>query len=483
MPGAAPTGRVTRALAWLDDPRDGSGLAAFRVLFGALMVFAVARFSANGWIHELYIAPSFHFTYLGFDWVRPWPGPGMYVHHAIMGLAALGLMFGAWTRTCAALLFATFTYAELIDKATYLNHYYLVSLLALLMIVVPSARVWSIDAWRSQRAGRQERPGAGRPASDGTVSRWAYFLLRGQVAVVYVFAGLAKLDGDWLLRAEPLQTWLQVHTDLPLVGGFIAEPWTAYAMSWGGAFYDLTIVAWLLWRPTRRWAYCVSIFFHVTIWILFPVGVFSWVMLVAATIFFDPGWPRRLSALMRREKPSGRAAPPPRCGSVSRKAALLITAYLIIQILVPLRYTLYPGEVNWTEQGFRFAWRVMLIEKTGQVEFEVRTGDPRTGDGERYTVYPRKELTALQHRMMLTQPDMIHEYALAIAERFRRDGHQQVRVHAHAWAALNGRPGQRLIDPRVDLASSARTLRAKPWIVPLTGASEESGRPKRASRR
>ena len=422
------------------------------------MVFAAVRFWANGWIHELYIAPEHHFTYHGFGWVRPWPGWGMHAHFFVMGLAALGIMLGAWARFSAALFFVTFTYAELIDKTTYLNHYYLVSLLALLMVLVPSGAIWSIDAWR-----KPERASA-------SVGRWAYILLRAQVALVYIFAGLAKLCGDWLLRAEPLQTWLPAFADMPLVGAFITEPWAAYAMSWGGAFYDLTIVGWLLWKPTRSWAYCVSIFFHVMIWILFPVGMFSWIMLVAATVFFDPAWPRRITGAF--DKAFGRqparqlARSEAQRHRLARSIAWLAVLYLVVQVLVPLRFLLYPGNVMWTEEGFRLAWRVMLIEKTGQVEYEVRAGE----DDRRYVVYPRSELTPLQHKMMSTQPDMIHEYALEIAERFRRDGHRQVRVYAHAWAALNGRPSQRLIDPTVDLASQSRSLRAKAWIVKLQPA-------------
>ena len=40
----------------------------------------------------------------------------------------------------------------------------------------------------------------------------------------------------------------------------------------------------------------------------------------------------------------------------------LVVLFLGIQFLLPLRHLLYPGNVNWTEEGFRFAWRVMLVE-------------------------------------------------------------------------------------------------------------------------
>jgi len=125
---------------------------------------------------------------------------------------------------------------------------------------------------------------------------------------------------------------------------------------------------------------------------------------------------------------------------------------LLVQLLLPLRGIFYPGELNWTEQGFRFAWRVMLVEKAGVVEFDVST------DRGRFRVFPRGDLTSLQLRMMSTAPDMIHEYALHLARRFRREGHRQVEVRARAFTSMNGRPSSPLIDPAVNLAALPRSL-------------------------
>jgi vitamin K-dependent gamma-carboxylase len=445
--------RSARLLERLNRPADGAGLAAFRIAFGALMVFAVARFVARGWVKELYLDPAFHFTYFGFEWVRPWPAWGMALHFGLMGLGAVGVLLGAWTRLSAAVFFVTFTYAELIDKTTYLNHYYLVSLLALLLVFVPAGAMASIDAAR------------GRSAL--VVRSWAYALFRVQVGVVYVFAGLAKLNADWLIGAEPLTIWLQVHADVPVVGRLLADPLTAHLMSYAGAAFDLSIVPLLLWEKTRRGAYAVAVLFHVSIWLLFPVGVFSWVMLVSATVFFDPGWPRRWLGTKLAAAPSARAS-----YLLSSRAAAVAAAYVAIQVLVPLRFLAYPGNVNWTEEAFRFAWRVMLIEKSGSVEYRVH------GERGETRVQPRRELTPLQYKMMSTDPDMIHEYALHIAARRRAAGENRVRVFADAYATLNGRPGQRLIDPEVDLAAIPRSLAPQSFIVPL---APESGRLEQAS--
>jgi hypothetical protein len=142
-------------------------------------------------------------------------------------------------------------------------------------------------------------------------------------------------------------------------------------------------------------------------------------------------------------------------------------AYLLLQASLPLRHLLYPGEVNWHEQGFRFAWRVMLVEKAGQAQFRVVTD----AEDRSFVVYPREQLTPLQYKMMSTQPDMIQQFARHLARRFIEQGHERVRVYADVWVSLNGRPRQRLIDPDVDLASAPWSLAPKRWILPLQNSS------------
>ena len=149
-----------------------------------------------------------------------------------------------------ALLFLVFTYLQLVDVATYLNHYYLVSLLAALMFFMPAHRSF---------AGRPTAPDV-----SGRVSRrrGAPICCRVQVAVVYVNAGLAKATTDWLLHAQPLDIWLSARTSLPLIGPYLDLPGVAFVAAWAGFLFDTTIVFWLLWRRTRGVAYLAVLAFH-----------------------------------------------------------------------------------------------------------------------------------------------------------------------------------------------------------------------------
>ena len=422
------------ALAALHRPVDPAGLAVFRMLFGTVLGVLVVRTWASGWIEDLYLAPAVHFTWVGFDWVRPLPGWGMYFLFVIMGMAALGLALGVRPRLCAGVFGLLFTWVELIDKAPYLNHYYLVSLLCVLLACIPTDGAFALRC---------------RPSP---VPWGAYLLLRSQLAIVYFFAGFAKLNPDWLFEGQPLATWLPAFAHWPVVGPWLATREAALALAWCGAVFDLTIWIWLAWRPTRRVAWLAAVGFHALVGLMFPIGLFSWVMAVATTLFFAPDWPRRW---MRPFTGGARRAP----------VFLEVVAgvWLLLQVAVPLRFCLYPGSVLWTEEGFRFAWRVMLVEKTGQVEYRVSATDPPL----EVLVFPRKTLAPLQYRQLVTQPDLILDYAHILADEYRARGHQGVQVRAEAFVALNGRPSQRLIDPDVDLAAWPRGWAPRPWILPL----------------
>ncbi len=433
----------------LRAPTDGASLGVFRAGYGLMMLISVVRFWAKGWIDEIYIQPDVFFPYWGFEWVQPWPAAGMYVHFAALGMLAFLIMVGLWSRPALLLFFFGFTYVELIDRTTYLNHYYLISILALLMAFMPVERAFSL----SRRLGLKKGP--------ETVPLWSLYAIRLQVGLVYVTAGLAKLRADWLFRAEPLHSWLSVHSDMPVFGPLLAQTYVAYAMSWAGAFFDLFVLAFLLHRQTRAYAYAAVVAFHAITGILFPIGVFPIVMALSATIFFEPDWPRRFI---------GRAAPAVDAGAtpgplrpLQKIGFSLLGLHFAFQLLFPWRQFLYPGNPCWTEQGFRFSWHVMLIEKTGQVDFRVVDLDSEKS----WVVYPREHLSPFQHRMLTTQPDMILSYAHHLEEEWKSRGYRDVAVYADSWASLNGRPRQRLIDPEVDLTKEREGWGNKSWIVPL----------------
>jgi len=429
----------------LDAPVDIASLALYRAVFGGLMVIAAARFFTHGWITLDYGVPTHVLHYWGFGWVRRWPLWGMYVHYGVMLASAVAVMLGIFYRPAIVIFACSFIYAHLIDKSNYLNHYYLVSLLSIQMALMPLDRAYSLRA-RLRPASRRDR-----------IRRWMLWLLRFQIGIVYVFGGLGKVGRDWLIHGEPLRIWLSANAELPLLGRFFHWPGAALVMSWGGLLFDLSVVPLLAWRRTRPYAFILLLVFHVITAMLFNIGMFPWIMIASATLFFDPSWPRRW--LPRREEPPRREeVAGARVGPIALAA---LVAYAALQSFMPLRYLLYPGNTLWSEEGFRFSWKVMLIEKSGELELTVVDGE-----GRRRSVSPREYLTSVQARMTATQPDMILELAHIVARDFERRGWKNVKVFADAEVSFNGRHHAPMIDPTVDLAHESDGLGHKPWILP-----------------
>jgi vitamin K-dependent gamma-carboxylase len=450
--------RWERLRARLAEPRDIAALVAFRIAFGLIVMTSSLRFLTYGWINELFVAPRFRFSYWGFGWL---PSPSPAVTYALFdAMAVLGALVavGLCYRVATALVFVCFTYLQLLDVASYLNHYYLVSLLAALMFFIPAHRAFSIDAWLRPRIRAAALPS------------WCTYLLRFQVAVVYVNAGLAKATKDWLLHAQPLNIWLATSTEIPIIGPYLDSPVVAYVAAWSGFLFDTTVVFFLLWRRSRPFAYVAVIGFHYLTHLFFPrIGMFPVIMMVAALIFFDASWPRQLAGLLRRlarrtpgSPPAPLAAAPPAPNHGFVLGTAVAGVFVVLQVLLPLRTHLYGGNVSWHEQGMRFSWRVMSRAKSGSLTFNVR--DPATG--REWQVSPSQYLTRQQEREMVVQPDLILKLAQQIARDFEARGHSGVEVRAEALASLNGRPPAVLIDPRADLAREADSLASKRWIRP-----------------
>jgi hypothetical protein len=241
----------------------------------------------------------------------------------------------------------------------------------------------------------------------------------------------------------------------------LTTPGAIWLMTYGSALFDL-LVGFLLWGRRTFWpAAVVGLLFHLLNSYLFPIGVFPWLMLATLALFRSPDWPRRWLPVGAPTTLAHSPSP----GSVRQTTALvLLHLYVAVQLLLPLRHWLYPGNVSWTEQGHRFSWHMMLRHKD-VMTFVMSVTDPRTG--ERRSIEPREYLNPRQVRQMSYRPDMILQFAHHIADLEQaRTGVRPV-VNVRVMASLNGRPFQELIDPTVDLAAQPDSFAPAHWIVPL----------------
>ena len=420
------------------------------------MLWSIVRFAVNGWISKLYIEPQFFFSYYGFEWVQPL-GEWTYIIFAVCGLSALFVAIGFKYRISIIVFFLSFTYIELMDKTTYLNHYYFISVLSFLMIFLPAHAYYSFDAYRNETLRSQEIP------------RWTIDSIKLLLGIVYFYAGLAKLNSDWLLEAMPLQIWLPAKYSIPLLGDLLQQTWVHYAFAWSGAIYDLTIPFLLLYKRTRVFAFALVVVFHILTRVLFPIGMFPYIMIASALIFFDAGLHNKIltkfSEWLRISKSIFDNAHHYQFPKVwIRKASVgLLALFFLLQLLLPFRYLLYPGELFWTEEGYRFSWRVMLMEKAGYANFKVVNPE----NGQRFYVDNTEFLTRFQEKQMSTQPDFILEYAHFLEDYYQKQSIEDPEIYVESYVALNGRRSQPYVNPNADLTEIERSFKHRTWLLPF----------------
>jgi len=440
---------------YLNTYTDSSPLVIFRIGFGFMMLFSIIRFWSKGWIEKIYIEPSFHFTYYGFEWVKPL-GDKIYILFILCAISSALIAIGLKYKLAIITFFLSFTYIELLEKTIYLNHYYFICVLSFLLIFLPLNSSFSIDNLINNK-------------KSNSVPRWTIDSIKLMLGIVYIYAGLAKINSDWLLQALPLKIWLPSKYDLPIIGDtLMQENWVHFAMSWGGMLYDLLIPFLLLYKRTRTFAFLLVVFFHVFTRVLFPIGVFPYIMIISALIFFDAKFHKKIINILKKIiNPISKRLSQINIQNVkfysNKKIIWVLAIFFILQLTIPLRHLSYNGNIMWHEQGYRFSWRVMLMEKLGYTTFKILDNDKN----QFFYVQNEEFLTSYQEKQMSFQPDFILEYAHFLGKHFKSKGFENIEVFAESYVSLNGRRSQMYIDPEINLLNIKDSFKNKYWILPL----------------
>lgn len=411
------------------------------------MVCECAGALATGWVTRAFVEPSIRFPMIGFEWIPPLGGTAAYAYYGLMAGAAALVASGVYYRAAIITLGTLWTATYLMQTVYYNNHYYLIALLCLLMAATPASADFSVPAMRD-------------PARrSGNCPRWCVEILLCQVGILFAFAAYAKIQPDWL-SARPFDVWLSGLARTRSPAWLFGHPWLKWLLSWGGLAFDGLIVPALLWKRTRMLGVAAAFAFHLFNSFAFRVGVFPYLGLAFLVLFFPP---EAIRTKIFRQQPSVPLAPaherwtPPR-----RVAAATVCAYFALQIVLPLRHHLYPGNVDWHEEGHRMSWRMMLRAKRGTVHFTVVDQT----SGREWQIDPRPMLTQHQREKIAIHPDLIWLFARHLKRDFAARGFPSVAVHADSRVSLNGRPRAPLVDPGVDLASTPwKFFRYNEWIT------------------
>ncbi|WP_343671797.1 HTTM domain-containing protein [Chitinophaga sp.] len=415
-------------------PVDNTPLVLFRILLGFLLFFQSINDIFSGRVRTLFIEPAFTFPFIGFEWLQPLPGNGMYVYFLVMGLLAIMVMLGAFYRVAIVGYTLLWTSTYLMQKCGYNNHYYLIVLICAFMCIMPAHRRLSVDVWLRPRIRSNYCP------------QWCSWLFIAQFGIVYTYAAIAKLYPDWL-SGRYLESTLTSNR-------------IRYFLCYIGIIFDFLVTPLMLFRHTRTYGMIAAGIFHLTNAIVFTIGIFPFLALSAMLFFYPPNVIRQL--LHWPSLSSSITTPPVK--KWKKLAVYAMGIYLLIQVLLPVRYLLFGTQPYWSEEGFRMSWRMMSRNKSGWVYFRVVNNDTR----ESWIDEPEARLNYASLNSLAGFPDIIWQYAQHIKEICAKEGMHHISVYAVSSVSLNGRHPQPLVDPKTDLANTPwEPYRHANWIVPL----------------
>ena len=435
------------------------------------------------------VLPAYHFRY---DVVLPGcdrldGGAWAQAHLQLLAASSLGMALGVWTVGCASCFAVAYGYFVLADRTMFNNHYYLYGLISLLVALIGGAdqtaslpRAW---AWARARRSDGRRSSAPPLRPPLAAAAWHVWLLRLQVCAVYAYAGLAKINSDWLLHSQPMATKLaeEAVPYLPeylpdAVAELVASPAAALLVSLGGAAFDLGAVPLLLCRRTRPLGLLLATAFHTANASLWSIGEFPAVMVATNLLFLDslPAWPgggpSPTSASPRLPpeatgKARGSYSPRPPPSRRERAARALGLVHAGVQLVLPLRPLLvHRGDTLdavHTKSHTLLSWRMMAVSTRNFLNVSLRSEalgaavtmtrtynhfyliERRGAARVPLPVPPQLELSPRQHGYMPYTAPMLARYARDAAAAHACDPAAGCALVGELWSSVNGRPLQR----------------------------------------
>jgi hypothetical protein len=412
---------------------DVASLVALRIGVGlGIAAYAAALLLRVPPFQELLSAPT-HVPYRDLSWVIALPPNGLRAIAVLLVASGIAMAAGFRYRVTAPLAAGLALYLFFIDAIYFESVAYLAALLLVLLAASPAHCIFSLDA-----------RGGPLPCHGGRAS---LSIIRFQVACVYVFSGIAKCYPGWI-KGHAMEAMAPHYALARWLDGIVSRHDVFVLMSWMGLLFDLAIVPLVRWRKTRRAAFVVLVAFHVHNAFMLSLGSVPWTMIGVSTIFLDPDWPRRLWKKLP-------ASPADLGLGAKRWPRALIAAWVVVQIALPLRRWVTPGDPMFHEIGYDFTWALRSRVKDSSCFFTVV--DRATGAKSMQTPFP--ELGPRVRLRVANDPYLIWRGAQAVAN--GRD----VSVYATTAVILDGGRPSLLVDRDVDLAHATFPALGVPsWV-------------------
>ncbi|NHM01699.1 HTTM domain-containing protein [Flavobacterium difficile] len=408
---------------WLSESIDNSGLVLFRVLLGVLIMAESFGAILLGWVEAVFVQSKFTFNFIGFDFLQVLHGEKMYLYFFVMGIFGLLITLGLFYKFAMTAFTFLWSAVYLIQKESYNNHYYFLILICVIMIFLPANGKFSMDAKLFSKVKQTKIP------------RWMPYLLLFQVAILYFYAAIAKLYPDWL-DGTFSKILLNGITQRQFLLDIFNQKWFLLTYAYAGILFDLLIVPALIWKKTRKLAIIASFGFHLFNAYSLKIGIFPFLALSFIVLLYDT---IPFKFLNSKEEINA-------VTDINTKFfTLFFVPFFIVQIVLPLRHHFIKGDVLFTEEGHRLAWRMMLRERKGAINIKIV--DKKTGMFH-YHNYA-SELTQKQIKLLSHSPDIIWQYC----QRIKNESKKPISIFVECSVSINRRPYLKLIDEKVDMAA------------------------------
>ncbi|MES2865112.1 MAG: HTTM domain-containing protein [Bacteroidota bacterium] len=408
---------------WLSENIDNSGLVIFRILLGLLIVSESFGAILLGWVEAVFVQSKFTFNFIGFDFLQFLHGEKMYSYFFVMGILGLLITFGLFYRFAMTAFTLMWTTVYLIQKESYNNHYYFLILICVIMIFLPANGKLSADAKLFPKIKQTKIP------------RWMPYLLIFQLAILYFYAAIAKLYPDWL-DGTFSKILLNGITQRQFLLDIFNQKWFLLTYAYVGILFDLLILPALLWKKTRKLAIIASFGFHLFNAYTLKIGIFPFLALSFIVLLYD---------YIPLKFLNNSAEILPKKNVNTKFFIFFFVPFFIVQLLLPLRHHFIKGDVLFTEEGHRLAWRMMLRERKGTLNIKVVDKNTDLFIDHNYAA----ELTPKQVKVLSSSPDFIWQYC----QRIKKQSKKPISIFVECQVSINRRPYYKLIDEKADMTT------------------------------
>jgi len=263
---------------WFDRSMEPGRLAALRVaffgLFGLdqlhLMIRHAWRYGAGG-------TRLAHFELL--DALLPAPSADVQcLIYLICAFLSLRIAAGVQVRGSLAVLTVLYSWNYFGSALDGYQHHYLMCWLLLLSNVVPFHRA----------------PGVDSPPHDGSrLKSWSFSLLYAQIAIVYLFTAITKVNAQWLdgwaLEQQISNPWIRETMESmgAAVGVTGLGPYAAVSI--GICLWQFTVAASFIMPKLRPWACITGPIFHAMVEVIgLEIEWFSYYMIALYYLLLFP---------------------------------------------------------------------------------------------------------------------------------------------------------------------------------------------------